>query len=89
MVDEKRVELGELYYWRGVSLDQAGRHDLGIQDREKADELGYRSVEMYRNLGYSYRGKADQAEDGEEKDRLYLRAAEWFTRAIELQEEEM
>ena len=89
MVNEKRVELGELYYWRGVSLDQAGRHDLAIHNREKAHELGYRSVEMYRNLGYSYRGKADREEDREEKDRLYLRAAEWFGRAIELQEEEM
>ncbi len=86
MSDEKTRKLADCYRWRGQSYHQAGNDDLAIQDQEKAVELYCAAADDYMNLGFAYRQKADNTEDSEEEKKWYLRATEYFTKAIEMLE---
>ena len=88
---ENQEKLAESYYWRGMSYRQGGNENLAVGCFEKAAELGYNPVDVYMDLGYSYRGQADQlGADGysEDAESLYLKAAECFGKVTDLIEAE-
>ena len=83
--EDKMKRLAEYRYWRGVSYLQGGDTRLAMEvfdeflgDFKDHDCVSY---ELYAGLAYNYRQIADNMQDSEEKEAVYLKAAEAFSRA--------
>ena len=85
--EDKQQRLAEYYYWSGASYLQAGEKEKAREAFDKFEDLDCGSYELYAGLGYNYREIGDTAEDKEEKDAAYLKAAEAFAKATEKIEE--
>ena len=86
MCDETTRNLAKRYYYRALSYVQADKYKEAIADIEKVEELGCASADEYEQLAYWCRTIADNTEDPQEKQTLYLKAAENFTKSIEISE---
>ena len=85
MSTEEMQRLAEYRYWKGVSYLQGGDAGLAMEvfDEFLGDFKGHDCVsyEIYAGLAYNYRQIADNMQDSEEKQTVYLKAAEAFDRA--------